>query len=97
MKLSQGEYVAVERIESLYSASLVAAQLFVHGDSLQSYLVAVLVPDPLQLAPIVSKVLSVPVAPTDREKLAAAVQDPRVISALMAELDKEAVKNGMRG
>ncbi|KAF4318083.1 hypothetical protein G195_008679 [Phytophthora kernoviae 00238/432] len=45
-KLAQGEYVAVEKIESIYSKSKYIAQLFAYGDSLQSCLVGILVPDP---------------------------------------------------
>ncbi len=44
-KLSQGEYVAPERIESVITKSPLIAQCFVHGDSLQSATVAVIVPD----------------------------------------------------
>jgi long-chain acyl-CoA synthetase len=44
-KLSQGEYVAPEKIENIVIQSLLIGQAFVHGDSLQTYLVAVIVPD----------------------------------------------------
>lgn len=44
-KLSQGEYVAPERIEAIIIKSPLIAQCFLHGDSLQSSTVAVIVPD----------------------------------------------------
>ena len=44
-KLSQGEYVAAEKLEIIYGASPFISQIFVHGDSLQNYLVAVIVPE----------------------------------------------------
>ena len=44
-KLAQGEYVAPEKIEMIYQQSLFVGQVFVHGDSLETTLIAVVVPD----------------------------------------------------
>jgi long-chain acyl-CoA synthetase len=44
-KLSQGEYVVPDKVESKIAQSLYIGQVFVYGDSLQSNLVAIIVPD----------------------------------------------------
>jgi len=44
-KLSQGEYVAVERIEAAYKKLPSIAQIFVYGNSMESVLVAAVVPE----------------------------------------------------
>ena len=46
LKLSQGEYVAVEKVENVLGRSSIVNQVFVHGSPLESCVVAVVVPDP---------------------------------------------------
>lgn len=54
-KLAQGEYIAPEKIENVYSRSRPVQQIFVHGESLRSSLVAVVVPDPEVLPTFAAK------------------------------------------
>ena len=44
-KLSQGEYIAPEKIEGIMTNCLYIAQIFVYGDSLKDHIVAVIIPD----------------------------------------------------
>ncbi|NXO89434.1 ACSL5 ligase, partial [Certhia brachydactyla] len=44
-KLAQGEYIAPEKIENVYIGSAPVAQVFVHGESLRSFLIGIVVPD----------------------------------------------------
>lgn len=44
-KLSQGEYIAPEKIENVLINSRYVAQIFIYGQSLKSTLVAIVVPD----------------------------------------------------
>ena len=44
-KLSQGEYVAAEKLEMIYSKSKFVSQVFVYGDSTRNFLIAIVVPD----------------------------------------------------
>lgn len=48
-KLSQGEYIAVERIECDLKPAKIVDQIWVYGNSLRRYLVAVVVPDKTEL------------------------------------------------
>ncbi|EPS57554.1 hypothetical protein M569_17263, partial [Genlisea aurea] len=45
IKLSQGEYVAVEYLEKIYGITPIVEDLWIHGDSFKSQLVAVVVPN----------------------------------------------------
>ena len=45
-KTQHGEYIAPERLEGIFTKSPFVDQMFVYGNSLQAYLVAVIVPNP---------------------------------------------------
>lgn len=48
-KLSQGEYIAPEKIENTYSQCTLVAQVFVYGESIKSTLVGIVIPDQVVL------------------------------------------------
>lgn len=59
-KLSQGEYVTPEKVENKYlSSSAILNQLYVHGDSLRSYLVGIVGIGPEAAAQFLSEVCKV--------------------------------------
>lgn len=97
MKLAQGEYVALEKVENLLSSCPIVAQIFVHGDSLQSYLLGVIVPDPVQLATLASKIQGKNIRPEDAAALEAAIKDPKVKAAILHMLTRDAITHGLKG
>jgi len=93
MKLAQGEYVALEKVENMYSTCPIVQQINVHGDPLQSYLVATIVADPTHLAGLASRVMGKSVSGEDIETLNGLVEDPKIVDAVLEVLDQEAKKN----
>lgn len=91
-KLAQGEYIAPEKIENIYQKSQFVAQCFVHGDSYNSSLVAIVVIDPETL-PAWAKGRGIEHA-DDLEKLA---RDPAVRAAVLADMDRIGQEAKMRG
>ena len=70
-KLSQGEYIPAELLETTFSHTPLVAQVWIHGDSSESFIVALVVPSFPDLA-------AWPALPADlREPALAAAKDPR--------------------
>ncbi|KAL8952710.1 MAG: hypothetical protein Q9222_001409 [Ikaeria aurantiellina] len=98
LKLAQGEYISPERIENIYLSHLsFLAQAYVHGDSVQTCLVAIFGVMPELFAPFVSNVLGKSVSATDMEAVRAACKDVKVRKAVVRELEKVGRKNKFAG
>ncbi|GBF61238.1 long chain acyl-CoA synthetase [Trichophyton mentagrophytes] len=98
LKLAQGEYVSPERLEGIYQNSCpYIAQAFVHGDSIQSHLVAILGVQPDIFAPFASKVLKKQIAMGDIEALKAAASDEKVVLAVLRDMEHAGRVNKLSG
>ncbi|KAI9752787.1 MAG: ubiquinol-cytochrome c reductase core subunit 1 [Chaenotheca gracillima] len=98
LKLAQGEYISPERIENIYLSNCSwLGQAYVHGDSMQTFLVAVFGINPETFAPFASKILGKPIKADDRAALMAAAEDPKVKGVVLADLDKVGKKNKFNG
>lgn len=97
VKLSQGEYVALEKLEGMYALEPIFASLLVHADSTRSSLVAIGVLDPVGAAKLVHGVLGKTISQQDLAALEQAVQDPKVREAVVHNLGKIAKKHKLNG
>ncbi|KAI7821756.1 hypothetical protein BC939DRAFT_478206 [Gamsiella multidivaricata] len=97
-KLAQGEYIAPEKIENILTARCnLVMQIYVHGDSLESTLVAVSVPDPETFVPFANTITGAAIALNDQEGIARLCEHPQVKSAYLKELEKAGKAGGFRG
>lgn len=88
LKLAHGEYISPERIENVYLANTTLfTQAYVHGDSHQSFLVGIFGINPEAFAPFASKIVGKTVKADDLKAIEVVAKDPRVLKAVIAELD----------
>jgi long-chain acyl-CoA synthetase len=98
LKLAQGEYISPERIENVYMSHLTyLAQAYVHGDSTEVSLVAILGVQPDLFAPFASRVLGRTIEPTDLRAVEAACKETKVKKAVVSDLDKVGRKSRFNG
>ncbi|EFP92558.2 uncharacterized protein PGTG_18556 [Puccinia graminis f. sp. tritici CRL 75-36-700-3] len=91
VKLAQGEYVALEKVEGAYSVSPLISQIYLHGDSLKSYLVAVIVPEPPVFQELANKVIGRVLPPEE------ACSSFEVRQAVLKEMEKTAASAKLLG
>lgn len=85
VKLAQGEYIAIEKVEGIFASLPLAQQVWLYGDSFQPHLVAVCVPEPEPFAQFISRVTKKNVSPSDTQALEEACKDEKIVEAFLRE------------
>ncbi|KAI8867239.1 acetyl-CoA synthetase-like protein [Ramicandelaber brevisporus] len=96
VKLQQGEYLALERIENIINTHAIIQQSMVYGNSFKSFAVAVVVPDESALRRFV-KEQEINLSPTTTSSFESLCRDQAVCAAMVKELDKWCRKQDCRG
>ncbi|KAL9111583.1 MAG: hypothetical protein Q9227_004071 [Pyrenula ochraceoflavens] len=98
LKLAQGEYVSPERIEGVYlNACPYLATAFVHGDSSQTFLVAIFGVQPDVFAGWAGNILGTKIGPTDCEAIKKAASSKAVREAVLKDINKAGRKKKFAG
>jgi len=93
-KLSQGEYVSPEKVENVVIQSLLVGQVFVHGDSLQSAPVAVVVPDEDPVRNLLETSEELVLAKASFSEIC---KSDKLKSIIMADMKQMGKSNGLHG
>ncbi|KKK19122.1 hypothetical protein P175DRAFT_0501604 [Aspergillus ochraceoroseus IBT 24754] len=98
LKLAQGEYISPERLEGLCMSELgYFSQAYIHGDSVQTFLIGVFGVQPELFAPFASKVLGQTIEATDLERIKAVLNDDKIRKAVLKDLERVAKKHRLAG
>ena len=100
LKLSQGEYVAVEAVEAVFAESYWISQIFIYGNSYENTLVAVAAPNPNAILPLASSYgLNIIQQGEEgwKERMADVCLNPDVVKHVLAELNIYGRRMGLQG
>jgi len=89
-KLSHGEYIAPEKLENIYVQSRFVLQVFVHGETIKSSLVAIVVPDPEVVLPWAEE-------NGKAKDVASLCKDPDLIKVVFEDMTVVGKANQLRG
>jgi len=92
-KLAQGEYIRPEYIENIYKLAPLVGNIFVHGDSDQTYLVAIVYPDPEVLKPWARQNGLAHLA----DNFPKLCQDPKVRNAIKEDMERISTREKLTG
>jgi len=96
-KLSQGEYIAAEKLEGVFKGSKYVAQIFVYGDSTKPTLISLVVPDPERVAEW-AKANSISVGDLTKESERAKIYDnPKLVDTIFNDMTTVGKAARLRG
>jgi long-chain acyl-CoA synthetase len=95
-KLSQGEYIAVEKLEGIYIKSRFVSQIWVYGDSTKAHLVAVVFPDSDSLIPW-AREQGIGLSGNVHTDFKMLCMEPRAAKAVVQDLRQVAKASKLRG
>lgn len=95
LKLAQGEYISPERLEGVYMSEIgYFAQAYIHGDSVETFLVGIFGVLPEAFAPFASKALGRTISEADVQSV---LNDDKVRKAVIKDLERVAKKHKLAG
>lgn len=92
-KLQQGEYISPEKIENIYSGCKYIEQIFIYGDSTQSYLLGFIYPK----ASDIIEFMKTKVNDINKENYKNYLEDENLNKEIVKELDTYGRKNDLKG
>lgn len=92
-KLSHGEYVAPEKLENVLIKSKYVAQIFIHGESIQSYVVAIVIP---KKDAVISFLQSKGITATEQD-VEKYYEDPDLVKEILKDLETLGRSNDFKG
>lgn len=93
-KLSQGEYVAPEKLENTLNNHAYVSQIFIHGDSLESFIIAIIVPNKDTCVQFFHKLGKNDI---DSKNVDSHLDDKELVQDVQKELETFGKKNGFKG
>ena len=100
LKLSQGEYVAVEAVEATFSECSLLSQIFVYGNSYENCLVAIAAPNPREVISL-ARSLGLEVKSVGeegwKESLVNVCLNKQLVKAVMDSVNQFGRKMGLHG
>ena len=92
-KLQQGEYISPEKVENIFMSCKYIEQIFIYGESLQSYLVAIIYPKSNDVIEFLKKKIE----NVNKENYKDYFEDQELKTEIIKELDKNGRKSGLKG